>query len=90
MAKRLVSLGADVVLVGRNCDKLDELRTDCLALESVRIETIACGITVEDSTKDMVWVVEETGGLDILVNAAGVVINALLEETNTEDFDRIL
>ena len=90
MAKRLVSLGANVVLVGRNCDKLDALRTGCLALESIHIETIACDITAEDSIMDMVRVLEETGGLDILVNAVGVVINAPLEETNTEDFDRIL
>lgn len=89
MAKRLVSLGADVVLVGRNSEKLNQLKSDCLALGSTRVETILCDITVEDSIKSMVRVLEDTGGVDILINAAGVVINAPLEDTSSEDFDQI-
>lgn len=70
MAKRLVSLGTNVVLVGRNGKKLNQLKLDCLALGSVRVETILCDITVEDSIKSMIRVLEDTGGIDILVNAA--------------------
>jgi len=89
IAQRLASLGANVVLVGRKVERLEELKEKCLLFGSKRADTVPCDINDEASIKAMAEIVRQTGGLDILVNAAGVVANALLEKTSTADFDRI-
>jgi NAD(P)-dependent dehydrogenase (short-subunit alcohol dehydrogenase family) len=90
-AEGLASAGANVVLVARTL-------TECMeAAQS--IETIygtkALGLTA-DVTKeaDMQLVVEQCldtfGGLDILINSAGINIRGAIDEVSLEDFSKVM
>ena len=69
-ARRNVNL----VLVARRADKLDQLRTRLLALNSaLTIDVIAADLAVPGSADDLAARIAELGrGIDILVNNAGV------------------
>jgi NADP-dependent 3-hydroxy acid dehydrogenase YdfG len=74
-ALRLADLGASVVLVARRADRLEEL-----AAEIVRAGGTALTVTADltDATAAEAAItrtVDELGRLDILVNAAGVMLN---------------
>lgn len=89
IARRLALLGAHTVLVGRNAPRLEVLRAECVELGDQKATCIRCDVTDERDIKHMAGAMESLGGLDILVNAAGVAVNAPLESTSTEEFDRI-
>ena len=95
IAVRLASLGCTVTLAGRTLGKLEETAALCddaacqAGHESTAIAH-TCDLTSEQSILALVAAVTEEGGLDILVNDAGVVQAGPLEDITTEQFDAVM
>jgi NAD(P)-dependent dehydrogenase (short-subunit alcohol dehydrogenase family) len=82
--------GAKVALVARRADKLAEV---VAAIEADGGEAKAIGADVT-SEEDIERVVRETvaafGGIDVLVNAAGIIATGTIETTELEDWDYMM
>ena len=82
--------GADVLLVGRSTDALNEVQP--LVTEgSGRLLTCAGDVT-EDGVPERIvaTAVESFGGLDVLVNAAGVIATGTMEATSDAIWDQMM
>lgn len=87
---QLAGLGVTVVLAARDRAKLDQVRTE---IESAGGSAHVCPADLADeaSIKALVRETEEKfSRLDILVNNAGITHSALLEETTTQDWNRVM
>lgn len=70
-AHELAALGAQVVLVGRNADKLEAVQ-DEIAADGGQASHAVCDIRQEEAVRQAVaGVVQRHGGIDALVNNAG-------------------
>jgi NAD(P)-dependent dehydrogenase (short-subunit alcohol dehydrogenase family) len=86
-ALALAQEGAAVVLVARDAGAL----ADTAAATAGRTTTVAADVTAEDAPAQIVAAaVERFGGLDVLVNAAGVIGTASTDQTSDELFDRMM
>jgi short-subunit dehydrogenase involved in D-alanine esterification of teichoic acids len=80
LAKRLVPSNT-VVIGGRDEAKLEGARAE---LPSLRTVTLA--VTSEDDARDAIAMIhEQLGGLDILVNSAGVMYGYALTDSDAEN-----
>ncbi len=82
--------GANVVAVGRNEKELGELRKEAKDFGGTTKSHLAdiCEITqVERVVNDTVG---QFGQIDILVNAAGIILNGSIEDTVIEDWDKMM
>ncbi len=71
MAKAFATQGADLVLMARRVEKLEELKNELLPL-GVRVLVLKCDVTLTSDIDEAARVAEETyGHVDILVNCAG-------------------
>jgi NAD(P)-dependent dehydrogenase (short-subunit alcohol dehydrogenase family) len=86
-AIKFASEGARVAIVARRADKLDEVAKEIRARGSDG-KSIVADVTQET---DIERVVRETvaafGGIDIVVNAAGIIANGNIENTKLPDWD---
>lgn len=82
IAHRLAVEGAKVVAVDRNFSSRDTDTTDSLQWS---IDNHVCDVTNDEQVGALVQKIEGTGGIDILVNAAGIEREALI---GTDDFMR--
>lgn len=86
-ASKFASEGAMVVLVARNADALAEVAHE-LAEKGGTSLAIAADVTREDEIERVVRETVTTfGGVDVLVNAAGIIGNGTIENTRLEDWD---
>lgn len=85
IALHLQREGYRVLVCGRRADKLD-------AMKARGVETIQCDIGKrEDIERMRQWVMQSCGGLDVLVNCAGIAVQrAPFLETSTEDVERLV
>ena len=89
-AAELASLGADVVVVARRKDRLDDLVARIQAAGG-SASAIVADITDESAAQDVVaQTVERHGRLDILVNNAGVMLLGPSAEASIEDWKRMV
>lgn len=86
IATRLKAAGANVAICGRNVEKLE-----------AAARSIGGALTLPGDLLDDTYVqscvdrtVETFGGLDILINNAGVALSKPFAETAIEDFDRVM
>lgn len=89
-ARRLAASGASVAIVARRADRLeelaDELRTSgttVLTVTADLVDRAAARATVEQA-------VAELGRLDVVVNAAGLMLNGPTGELTLDDWDRMV
>ncbi len=82
LARQLAGPGVGLVLAARNVDKLGETERQCTA-KGARAVSVRCDVGVEADCKALVErAVAEFGGIDALVNNAGVSGHAFLHEVD--------
>lgn len=86
-AIKFAAEGAQVVAVARRADRLVEVATEIQSKGGV-CKTIAADVTQESSIERIVReTVDAFGGIDVLVNAAGIIANGTIENTKLQDWD---
>jgi len=89
IALKLAKLGMNIVLCGRREEKLWAVAEETRRPEDMVV--IAGDLTDEAHLACCVAITKARfGGLDVLVNNAGMALNRPFEETSTEEFDRIM
>uniref|UniRef100_A0A182Q6Z3 Dehydrogenase n=1 Tax=Anopheles farauti TaxID=69004 RepID=A0A182Q6Z3_9DIPT len=86
IAKELVKAGMIVCALSRRRDKVEKLRVSLFDVAG-NLNCVECDITVEEDVKHAFgWIENAYGGVDMLVNNAGVITKCLLtEKNNTRD-----
>ena len=83
-AQRFAEQGGRVAAVGRKKDVLAKIETQ-------RIKTYAADLLDERETAGLVQnVMKDFGGIDVLVNAAGIIANGSVENTTLADYDLMM
>jgi len=87
MSKAFANQGADLVLLARRIEKLEELKDELEAM-GIKILPIKCDVTNNDDIEKAANVVEkEFGKVDILINCAGSAKNAGVLDMTDEEWD---
>ncbi len=89
-ARALAAEGAAVVLAGRRSERLDEVAAE-LKGEGARVHVVVGDVRAEATAA--AWVKEAVaafGGLDVLVNAAGVIGNGSVMDTTAESWKHVM
>ena len=87
VAKRFLDEGASVALVGRRKGALDEVTPR----DNKKAFVVAADLSDEkQSERCIAQGVEMMGGLDVLVNAAGILKGGRIEDTTTELWDEMM
>ena len=88
LVETLIPLGAKVATCGRNHDKLYNLQ---LEYSSVMLHTVVCDVSNEQACRHFIESTVETfGGIDILINNAGISMRALVTELDVEVLRRVM
>src|SRR5438067_255800 len=91
IAEALVREGVEVCVSARHQRELDQAVKELNDLDNGRAIGFACDVRNHDQVKALIdHVVKEFGGLDILINNAGIGIFETVEETSPEDFRAVL
>ena len=89
-AKRLSAEGAEVALVARNREALDALQAEIVGAGG-RAGALPADLTVEADVERVVEQVASTlSGIDVLVNAAGIIGTGSVESTTLKDYDTMM
>jgi 3-oxoacyl-[acyl-carrier protein] reductase len=90
IAMRLAAAGAKVACVARSADKLNET-VDAITAAGGEAEVHTCDVTdSEAATKLIEGLAEKWGGLDIVVNNAGITKDGLIPRMSDEDWDNVI
>jgi len=81
--------GAGVVLVGRNEAALGEVART-LEADGASAAVVVADVTAADAPARIVAAAADLGGLDVLVNAAGIIAGAATEATDDALWDRMM
>lgn len=85
-AREFSRVGANVVLAARNIDRLREIER-----ELPRALAVECDVTSEDQCRRMIErAVERFGGVDVLINNAGLSMRALLDDAQIDVLRRLM
>jgi NAD(P)-dependent dehydrogenase (short-subunit alcohol dehydrogenase family) len=89
-ALRFAAEGARVALVGRDAGKLKETAAEVARRGGEAVE-VQADVTVEAHARRAVeTAAERLGGIDVLVNAAGIISNGTVETTPLSDWDEMM
>jgi gluconate 5-dehydrogenase len=89
-AKALAEQGADVAVLARRVERLEELKTEIEA-SGVRCLPLKCDVLNVDDIKSTVAKVKDAfGRIDILVNNAGVATSGPAEQQSDDDWLRVI
>ena len=89
-AQRFAREGARVALVGRDAETLAEVAREVRDAGGDALE-VGADVTSEAHARRAVEeTLEKFGGLDVLVNAAGIISNGTVENTPLEDWDAMM
>lgn len=90
VARALADAGAAVVVAARSRDEIGGL-ADELRAEGHDAAAIPCDVTVPEDVEALARQAEELlGGVDILINSAGVAFSAPIRKTGLDDWNRVL
>lgn len=88
LVEALINMEAKVATCGRNHDKLYQLQT---RYASANLHTMVADVSSENDCRRFIeTTINAFGGIDILINNAGVSMRALLKETNTEVIRQVM
>lgn len=84
----LISMGARISTCGRNHDKLYRLQAES---PSANLHTMVADVSSENDCRRFIEsTIKVFGGIDILINNAGISMRALLKETDTEVIHKVM
>lgn len=87
MARGFAEQGADLVILARRVEKLEELKTE-LEQKGVKVLPVKCDVTLTEDIDNAAKLAEETfGKVDILVNCAGSSKDKGALEMTDEEWD---
>ncbi len=89
-ALRFASEGARVALVGRDAEALAGTAAQVVERGGEALEVRADVMAETDARRAVAEAVEKFGGLDVLVNAAGIISNGTVENTALADWDAMM
>lgn len=90
-ARVLAGAGANVAITGRRTDRLAEVAKTIGAESKSRVSTHALDVTDARSVEQCVGAVEAAlGPIDILINNAGMNVQAMAVDLSEQDFDRVM
>ncbi|XP_017083898.1 farnesol dehydrogenase [Drosophila eugracilis] len=90
-ARILVAAGLQVVGLARRADRLEKLRQSLPAEQRTRFHQQTCDVSQESQANNAFeWIEKELGGIDVLVNNAGIVLGGQLIDMPTKDISNIL
>jgi len=90
LALMLARKGANLALVGRDTNKLEELTKEIIS-KGGNAQIIVADFDVAGTPQQVtVQVTEKLGGIDILINNAGITKDNLLMRMSEEDFDKVI
>jgi len=88
LVESLLSMGAKVATCSRNHDKLYQLQSE---YPSAELHTMVADVSSEnDCRRFMETTIKVFGGIDILINNAGVSMRALLKEADIEVIHKVM
>jgi gluconate 5-dehydrogenase len=91
MALALAEAGADLVITGRDLESLEQTASELMDLGATVWAHRADAGSSEETEAMCRKVLQETGGIDILINnTGGRLVNVPVEEQSLEDWNRIL
>lgn len=91
IALALAARGADLALAGRTVSDLDDAAREASAVHGVRAIAIASDVTDPEQMGELAARTEsELGGVDILVNNSGIMVEGAFLDVSQEQFDRVI
>ena len=91
LAKKLATRGAQLILVGRDIHKLEQLRFDCHQHNPGRAhKVVATDLTTDSGLTDFAKACADEDRIDILVNAVGINELCLLDEQDSNQIFNIV
>ena len=91
LAGLVAEAGARVAIVARSTDKLDDLARELTVRTKAEVLSITADVTSEADRRRMLdTVVDQFGGLDVLVNNAGVGLSGGLLDISLDDWNWVL
>jgi NAD(P)-dependent dehydrogenase (short-subunit alcohol dehydrogenase family) len=91
MAQGLASAGANVVLVSRNAEEAQQKAQAIADQFSVQAMGLSADVASEEQVASMVEeVVAMFGGVDILINSAGINIRRPINELTLDEFNQVM
>ncbi|CAN5911904.1 SDR family oxidoreductase [soil metagenome] len=90
LARQLAEEGARLAICARNADELETARQE-LEGRGAEVLALPCDVTKHDDVMELVARVQDRfGGVDVLINNAGVIQVAPLEEVTLHDFEEAM
>ncbi|KAH8300838.1 hypothetical protein KR018_012592 [Drosophila ironensis] len=90
-ARALVGAGLRVVGLARRTDRLEQLCNSLPAEQRSRFFQHKCDVSQESQVDTAFrWIEEELGGVDVMINNAGIVLGGQLIDMPTKDIGQIL
>jgi NAD(P)-dependent dehydrogenase (short-subunit alcohol dehydrogenase family) len=91
IAEALIGEGVSVCISARQQDEIDEAVSQLNRTDGALAIGFRCDVRDYSQVRDLIAnTVKELGGLDLLINNAGIGIFATVEETSAEDFRAVL